>query len=92
VLAVICYISVVNRGNKRTELYHYYYHHHGYHRQHIVRTDTIKDLAGFLVSKLYFYQHVDYVSSQALKMGLTRTTALSNYKQSSDVIFYFSWI
>jgi hypothetical protein len=40
----------------------------------IVRSDTIEDLGAFLDSKLYFHQHVDYISLPGFKLlGLIRS-------------------
>jgi hypothetical protein len=58
---------------------------------HIIRTDTIKDLEDFLDSKLHVHQHVDYVSSPALKLlGLIRVTSFSLPSIYSLLTSYFA--
>jgi hypothetical protein len=58
----------------------------------IIPADTIKDLAVFLDSKLYFHQHVDYIFSQALKLlGLTRDVTFP-FHLLSLLMLYFTLV
>jgi hypothetical protein len=59
---------------------------------HINHADTV--LGVFLDSKFYFHQLVDYTLLQALKLlDIIHTINFSSiFRQSSDVIFYISYI
>jgi hypothetical protein len=51
--------------------------------------DNIKDLGDFLDSKLYFHQHVDYISLQALKMlGLNHSVTFAFSTIDSLLMLY----
>jgi hypothetical protein len=57
---------------------------------YITRTDCIKDLGGFIDSKLYFHSHVDYIFSQFIKLlGLIHNITFSFSTLDSSLILYF---
>jgi hypothetical protein len=61
------------------------------HNSGILLIDFIKDLRIFLDSKLYFYQHADYLFSHAIKLlGLIRTIHFFMSSLNSFLLLHIS--